>query len=78
MDNEAYHGLGMGVRRVVGAHPGVEAEPALLLLYENGPSAICGRACVEHLMRLNRFPDWMCACYDSYSEIRKLIPGSNW
>jgi hypothetical protein len=78
IDDDPYHSLGMGVRSVVEAHPAVEAEPALLLLYENGPCALCRHACVEHLMRLNRFPDWMCAeCfYDSYSETRELIPGS--
>jgi hypothetical protein len=53
----------------------VEAERALLLLYENGPCALCRHGVVEELIAINRFPDWMRAeCqYDAYSETRKLV-----
>jgi hypothetical protein len=70
-----YHRLGQGVRGFVEAHRSVEAERALLLLYENGPCALCRHGVVEELIAINRFPDWMRAeCqYDAYSETRKLV-----
>ncbi len=70
-----YHRLGQGVRGFVEAHRSVEAERPLLLLYENGPCALCRHGVVEELIAINRFPDWMrdeCQ-YDAYSETRKLV-----
>jgi hypothetical protein len=75
MDDEGLHALGMGVRHYVQAHLKEEAVRSLILFYEKGPCGMCRHACVEHLIALDKLPEWMCnECrYDSYSATRELV-----
>jgi hypothetical protein len=75
LDSHDYHSLGIGVRHFTDAHPTIEAERALLLLYENGPCSICRSGCVDRLVTLNMLPEWTreeCR-YDAYAAIRETV-----
>jgi hypothetical protein len=75
MNDEDLHDLGVGVRHFVEAHLTGEAVRSLILLYEKGPCGMCRHACVEHLIALDKLPEWMrneCR-YDSYSATRELM-----
>lgn len=75
MDVDDLHHFGMGVRHLLEVHCPKEAEHSLLLLYENGPCSLCRGEFVEHLIALQRLPDWMRSeCrFDASTEIRKLV-----
>lgn len=72
---DPYHRLGCQVLDFVAAHPGSQNEKCLLLLYENGPCALCRRQAVKELLSIRRLPAWMLeeCCHDSDAEIRELV-----
>lgn len=54
LDADDYHGLGFAVRHFVEAHRKDRAERSLLLLYENGPCALCRHAAIKELIAIQR------------------------
>ena len=77
MDDQLRHSLGLDILRFVKVNLTIDAEDSLKLLYENGPCSMCRESCVNHLIALNRLPDWMrdeCR-YDADSGTRELVAG---
>ena len=75
MGDDEYHSLGLSVKRFVKGNMQEDAVETLKLLYESGPCSMCRESCVEHLIALNRLPDWMreeCR-HDADSDTRELV-----
>lgn len=75
MEDDSLHRLGFAVKRVIGEHPGQEAIPTLLLLYERGPCSFCRKGVVKSLIGLSGLPEWMRAeCgHDAEPDIRAMV-----
>ncbi len=60
-DEDAFHGLGLGALDLFETYPKPENAPPLMLMYEHEPCGFCRNRCVELLIALDAFPDWMVA-----------------
>ena len=78
LSSNAYHSAGIDIKRVAEEHPTLQAVPALLLLYKNGPCSLCRYGCVKQLLQLNALPAALRAecLYDADEDTRKLIEAS--
>lgn len=74
-DTGAVDMLGMHLHEVVGAHPSLEAIPALLALYERGPYSDRRRDTIRLLQELSPLPAWLrTECrWDANPEIRAMV-----
>jgi hypothetical protein len=73
-DADDYHRLGFAVRQFVEVHREGRAQHSLLLLYENGPCALCRRGVIRELIAIQGLPQWMKdECRYDYVETRKLV-----
>jgi hypothetical protein len=74
-DADTVHDLGWGFRHFREVNKSADAEPSLLLLYEEGPCVLCRHAFVTDLIAIDRFPDRMGkeCLFDADSETRKLV-----
>jgi len=60
-DEDAFHDLGHSTLNLFDTYPGPQNLPVLTLLYEHEPSAFNRGWCVELLIALDAFADWMIA-----------------
>lgn len=76
-DSWDFHGLGTDIQKIFDDHPGPEAAPTLLNLYEYGPCSECRQRIVEALESIQAVPEWMRAeCrYDANLDLREWAEG---